>query len=88
MNVYAKNAFYPEQPVIVSEITRIRGIDAVMLAITPFQYNPVTKELIVYHDLEVKIDFEGGNGHFGDDRLRNHRWDPLLEDMLLNYTSS
>lgn len=87
MNTYTTDAFYPEQPVIVSEITRIRGINAVMLAITPFQYNPVTKELIVYRDLKVKIDFKGGNGHFGENRLRNRWWDPLLEDMLLNYES-
>jgi hypothetical protein len=87
MKIYARDAFYPAQPVIISEITQVRGVNVVMLGITPFQYNPVTKELIVYRDLEVEIDFVGGNGNFGDDRLRSRWWDPLLTDMLLNYES-
>ncbi|MCD4698581.1 MAG: hypothetical protein K8S16_20320, partial [Bacteroidales bacterium] len=86
-NIYLENAFYPAQPVKLSEITEIRGVDVVTLGITPFQYNPVTKELIVYRDLKVKVEFTGGNGHFGDDRLRSRWWDPLMADMFLNYES-
>lgn len=86
-SIYAKNAFYPENPVSLSEITQVRGVDVVMLGITPFQYNPVTQELIVYKDLEVEVKFIGGNGQFGDDRLRSRWWDPILNDMLLNHTS-
>ncbi len=87
MEIYTKDAFYPENPVLISEVTEIRGVDAVTLGITPFQYNPVSKELVVYRDLKVKINFEGGNGHFGDDRLRSRWWDPLLSDIFLNYQS-
>lgn len=87
LEIFSKDAFYPEQPVKLSEVTQVRGVDVVMLGITPFQYNPVTKELIVYRDLEVKIDFVGGNGYFGEDRLRSRWWDPILADILLNYES-
>ncbi|MDT8393397.1 MAG: C25 family peptidase propeptide domain-containing protein, partial [Bacteroidales bacterium] len=45
MNIYGQNAFYPASPVILSEPQKIRGVDVVMLGITPFQYNPVSKEL-------------------------------------------
>lgn len=83
--VYNSNDFYPADPIKLSEPTQIRGVDAVMLGITPFQYNPVTKELKVIRNLEVEIVFEGGNGLFGDDRLRSRWWDPLLADMFLNY---
>ncbi|MCD4788519.1 MAG: hypothetical protein K8R37_00855, partial [Bacteroidales bacterium] len=86
-NIYSKNEFYPSEPVKLSEVTNIRGIDVVVLGITPFQYNPVTKELIVYRDLKVKVSFTGGNGHFGENRLRSRWWDPMLSDMLLNYKS-
>lgn len=85
--IYNKDAFYPENPVMVSEVTEIRGVDVVTLGITPFQYNPVTKELIVYRDLQVKVNFEGGNGQFGNDRLRSRWWDPIMEDMFLNHSS-
>lgn len=86
-SIFTKNEFYPANPVLISEVTQIRGVDAVMLGITPFQYNPVTKELIVYRDLEVNISFEGGNGQFGENRLRSRWWDPILSDALLNYES-
>ena len=82
--IYSKDAFYPENPVMLSEPTKIRGVDAVMIGITPFQYNPVTRELIVYRDLKVEIVLEGGNGKVGDDRLRSRWWDPVVRGAVLN----
>ncbi|MBN2894210.1 MAG: hypothetical protein JXL97_20230, partial [Bacteroidales bacterium] len=84
--VYSKNTFYPENPVIISEPRKLRGVDVVMLGITPFQYNPVTKELRVYRDIKVEIAYENGNGVFGDNRLRNKWWEPVLQDALVNYS--
>lgn len=85
--VYSTNALYPATPVSISEVTRIRGIDAVILGITPFQYNPVTKDLVVFKDIQVELTFEGGNGQFGNDAFRSTWWDPILQDNLLNYSS-
>ncbi|MBN3034728.1 MAG: T9SS type A sorting domain-containing protein [Bacteroidales bacterium] len=85
--IYSADRFYPETPVILSETGTIRGVDVVLLGITPFGYNPVSKELIIYRDLEVEISFEGGTGLFGDERLRSRWWDPILRDMLLNEAS-
>lgn len=83
--VYETNAFYPANPFTVSEKTSLRGVDAVVLSITPFQYNPVTKELVVYSNIHLSVEFEGGNGHFGEDRLRSPYWDPILATEILNY---
>lgn len=87
MQVYSKNELYPSSPVSMSEVAQIRGVDAVILGITPFQYNPVTKDLIVYKDLQVELTFEGGNGQFGNDAFRSTWWDAILQDNLLNYSS-
>lgn len=84
MKVYARNAFYPENPFTVSE-SYIRGVNAINVSITPFQYNPVTKELVVYTDIELSVEYSGGNGHIGDDRLRSPYWDPILAAELMNY---
>ena len=84
MKVYAKNALYPENPFSVKE-SYIRGVNAIDVAITPFQYNPVTKELVVYTNIELSVSYEGGNGHFGEDRLRSPYWDPILAAELMNY---
>ena len=84
MAVYGKNAFYPENPFVMGK-SYIRGVDAVTVSITPFQYNPVTKELRVYTNVELSVEFEGGSGHFGEDRLRSPYWDPILAAELMNY---
>lgn len=85
--IYSNNAFYPENPVVLSDPSEIRGVDYVAVGITPFQYNPVTRQLKVYRDIEVQVDFIGGNGHFGEDRLRNRFWEPILSGNLINYKS-
>ena len=85
--VYSTDSFYPEAPVKLSEITKIRGVDAAILGITPFQYNPVTKELVVYKDIRIRISFIGGSNNFGDDRLRNIWWNSILSDVFINYNS-
>ena len=87
LSIYGKNAFYPAQPAIISGNMKIRGLDVVMLSVSPYQYNPVTKELVVYRDLEVRVNFSGGNGQFGENRLRSRYWDPIIMDHSLNYES-
>ena len=82
--VYGKNAFYPEQAFTIDR-SSIRGVDVVAVSVSPFQYNPVTKELKVYTNIELSVSYEGGNGHFGDDRLRSPYWDPILASELMNY---
>ncbi|MCK9302610.1 MAG: C25 family cysteine peptidase, partial [Bacteroidales bacterium] len=83
--VYKTNALYPSNPVEVSGITSVRGVDAVILGITPFQYNPVTKELVVYKNIELDLEFVGGNNHYGDDKYRSSWFDPILKNVFLNY---
>ncbi len=85
--IYGRNAVFPSAPVLVSDPMQIRGVDVVIINVTPFGYNPVTKELIVYKDVRFRLDFVGGNGRFGDDRLRSRFWEPLLEGHLMNYSS-
>ena len=39
----------------------------------------------MYTDIELSLTYEGGNDHFGDDRLRSPYWDPILAGQLMNY---
>jgi len=93
-DIYGRNAFYPETPYQISEISSIRGIQVVQVGVMPFQYNPITKELVVYYDMELELDFgdndEGGcHGvtalqQYGDPRYRTPEWDQILQDVILN----
>lgn len=86
MSIYGVDAYYPSEPIGVSRPMKMRGVDVVILGVTPFQYNPVSRELIVYTNLRVRLVFEGGNGHFGEDRLRSRFFEPVLSGNLLNYS--
>ena len=83
--IYNVNALYPESPVLISEPTEIRGVDIVTIGVSPFQYNPVAKELTVYRDIVVRVDFVGGNGQFGEARLRSRYFDPILQGNIINF---
>ena len=85
--VYSENAFYPAEFATVSEPTSLRGVDVVAVSISPVRFNPVTKEAIVYHNIEIEVEFVGGNGQFGDDRLRSPYWDPILAQNIMNYNT-
>ena len=85
--IYDKNAFYPEQPVIISTPMQIRGVDVVLISVSPFQYNPVTQELIVNRDMKIEVNFEGGSGQFGDERLQSRWWEPIVRDAVINHAS-
>jgi len=87
MDIYGHDAYWPSAPVRITEPKEIRGVDVVVVGVMPFQYNPVRKELIVYKDIHFRINFIGGNGHFGVDRLRSRFWEPILQGNLLNYKS-
>ena len=83
-SIYSRNAFYPETPFVLSETTTLRGVQVVSVGVMPFQYNPVTKELIVYSDMELQLETEGGDGTYGDPRYRTPEWDQILQDFILN----
>lgn len=82
---YSIDALYPETSYVVAEPQQLRGVDVIHLGLCPVQFNPVRQEIAVSRQLDIEIRFEGGNGHFGDDRLRSPYWDPILRNNILNY---
>ena len=86
-DIYSKDEFYPANIVSLDKPTSLRGLDAVGLYICPVQFNPITKELIVYTEINISIEFDGGRGTFGDERLRSQYWDPIYQHNILNYNS-
>ena len=45
------------------------------------------QELTVYRDIRLEVVFEGGDGSFGQNRLRSRWFDPILQDIFLNSSS-
>ncbi len=86
-DIYNRNEYYPANPVVQSQIIKLRGVNVLVLGITPFQYNPVTKDLRVYRDLKINIEMKGGNGQYGEERLRSRYWDGIMADVIMNYNA-
>lgn len=84
MSVFGKDANYPSKNVSIAQATQIRGLNVVLLNVTPFRYNPVKKTLDIIYDMDIEIRFEGGNGQFGEARYRNPDWDGILRNLVIN----
>lgn len=84
MSVFGKDANYPAENVAIAQTTQIRGLDVILLHVTPFRYNPMRKTLEVIYDMDIEVRFEGGNGQFGEARYRNPDWDGILRDLVIN----
>lgn len=85
LSIYEKDAFFPTEAATISEVTQIRGIDVVMLGISPFQYNPVTRELKVLRDIKVELTYDQGKGYYAEEKYRSPWWDQILDDVVLNF---
>lgn len=85
---YKTNAFYPMK---LADIKRedfaiMRGHRIVLIKVSPVQYNPVTKEMRVYSNLEVRLHYSRPSQIKRiDKRLISPAFEELLEASLLNY---
>ncbi len=77
----------PAQDLVhLSPPARLRGIDVVGLTL---DLGPAgvrnLPELV--EEVELRVSFTGGDGQFGESRLRSRLWEPLLERWVLNHGS-
>ncbi len=80
---YQLNAMFPENNLEIKQ-TEIRGMQFVQLAISPFQFNPITGEVLVKKNIKFEIRLDGSKGNYGEDRFRSPYWDPILSDLTFN----
>jgi hypothetical protein len=83
---YQRDIFYPQSLVILEPAVNWRGIQAALLRVYPFQYNPKTGELKVYSHIRIKINLVN-NGIWDTAvlRHRSHYFEEVYRDLLLNY---
>lgn len=53
--IYGANAFYPASPVVAGRVQWRQGQRLLPLAVFPFQYNPVTRQLRYHPDLDISV---------------------------------
>ena len=93
--IYNKSAYqvneFTNRPVVsVSELGILRGMRLFVLEFRPIQYNPVQNVIKVYNDVEITVNFVGGN-QVATENLRKKTFSPFFEGeyqkFVFNYSN-
>ncbi len=84
-DIYNSNSFFPSQPVITEDYI-VRYAHIANLKISPYQFNPVSRELLFNKKLIVQIIFKGEAGNqFVVDRFDDKMTDDIIKSSVINY---
>ena len=91
-NEYSRDAFFPGTITGMRDPYILRDLRGQTLIVYPFQYNPVTKVLRVYHDLTVEVRKVSNNGmnplvRKTKDLRVNKEFNAIYSRHFLNYGS-
>ena len=88
-DIYSKDSYYPEKTVEHLGISQMRKWIIVNIKYTPFQYNPVTKELMFVPEVNLAIRYSGpGVRVLSDIELVDTVMDSRTEKILINYSEA
>lgn len=82
------NQMYPENVVRVGEPVIMRDFRLASVSIQPVQYNPVTKEMRVHHNVQVRVSYSGSNmtnAKLTERETISAAWDPIYRATVANY---
>ena len=90
---YGIDAFYPGETGKLGAPYIVRDYRGQAIQIQPFQYNPITKILRVYHHIEFELEVDGESAYNAFDRPDlpesiDSRFASLYNRQFLNYQSS
>ena len=75
---YSTNAFFPAQPVSVYPLGKMRDLNLALVVVAGGQYNPVTRQLVIFKQVDLDVAFQGGLGTFLPD-YSNNPFEPGIE---------
>lgn len=75
---YSSNAFYPAEPVNLKTPFIWRSMRGVVVEVSPYQYNPITRKLVVYKGIHIQVKKNAGIP--GVNEL-NGQTDPVMQSM-------
>ncbi|UCE73701.1 MAG: hypothetical protein JSV56_11845 [Methanomassiliicoccales archaeon] len=88
---YLTNAKYPPESTFITadDIAVIRGHRLAFLKVNPIRYNPLTKEITAFSNIEVRLKYDHpAQIQRIDKRLESMAFEGLLRSAVLNYKSS
>ena len=88
--VYSQDAYYPVSTLALSDPYIIRNVRGQVINLMPFQYNPVTKQLKVFTEIEFVVSYNSENSINVNNRQMNLTYDfqELIKSHFINYEQS
>ncbi|MCD4683572.1 MAG: hypothetical protein K8R86_09845, partial [Bacteroidales bacterium] len=86
-DIYTQDSYLGQELVTVVDLGMMRGVRIARVEIAPVLYNPVQNTIKVYGDLEVKINFTGGDVQ-STIQMKENMFSPYYEGIygeLMNY---
>ncbi len=86
-DTYTTDAFYPGNLASITDPFVLRNTRGVTVVVQPFQYNPVTKTLRVYHNLKVKVKIDEENEGLNEISTRKENsttFNEIYQNFYLN----
>jgi hypothetical protein len=65
--IYAANRFFPPTPYSIQPLGQMRGLEVYLLEMCSGQYNPVTEELRLFEEMELRVEFSNGPEGFASE---------------------
>ena len=86
---YSGTQSYPESQITVSERMRARNMELVSVSTIPFSYNPETKTLEVFTNIEIEVTESDSNSERETITMKRSRlFEDLYGDMIVNFETS
>ncbi|KAF5432881.1 Peptidase family C25 protein, partial [Candidatus Methanophagaceae archaeon] len=86
--VYETAAYFPECPVELLPYSQMRKWKFVRVDFVPFQYNPVTKALILTERAEIEISYTQSSSEIVKSLMSDTVMDDLAPQLFLNYDAA
>lgn len=84
IEVYSKDELYPKYPAVLDEKYIVRYSNILPITVAPFQFNPVTRDLIFNSYLLVRVDFNSQNNLLIES-INDYITDDFLKYSVVNY---
>jgi hypothetical protein len=78
---YGRDEFYPSEPVQLGEPVICRDLRMIQVVISPVQYNPLTRQIKVYTNLDYNVVYEG----YDQRNVKSRRGNTIAESFMSLY---
>lgn len=85
--VLTRQSIFPVEMVKLSETLVMRGVELVKIEVIPFQYNPITNDLELFNEIEIRLIKENSREIIRNRNIpKNNINDQIFEATVLNYS--